>query len=100
MLYNISKSLFGTRSMFTLPSAVRLARSGNGYTRKQLLPVCVVHSRASSDKVGRKDQLDLGFNDHIAAFKSKTTMELVRGLFVYTVCSFDFIVENNMKVSS
>jgi hypothetical protein len=45
------------------------------------------------------DPLDLKFNDPIAAFKSKTTTELVRAYFVYQMCSIEYIVENNMKVS-
>ncbi|KAM0727682.1 Proline dehydrogenase 1, mitochondrial [Formica fusca] len=44
------------------------------------------------------DPLDLKFNDPIAAFKSKTTMELMRAYIVYQMCSIEYIVENNMKV--
>ncbi|XP_011054081.1 PREDICTED: proline dehydrogenase 1, mitochondrial [Acromyrmex echinatior] len=44
------------------------------------------------------DPLDLQFNDPIAAFKSKTTMELMRAYFVYQMCSIEYVVENNMKV--
>jgi len=44
------------------------------------------------------DPLDLKFNDPIAAFKSKTTMELMRAYVVYQICSIEYIVENNMKV--
>lgn len=50
-------------------------------------------------KVGRKDPLDTSFNDPIAAFKSKTTFELVRGYLVYLICSSETLVENNMKVN-
>lgn len=49
---------------------------------------------------GRKDPLDTSFNDPIAAFKSKTTFELIRGYLVYMICSSETLVENNMKVSS
>lgn len=45
------------------------------------------------------DPLDLKFNDPIAAFKSKTTTELVRAYLVYQMCSIEYVVENNMKVS-
>lgn len=48
---------------------------------------------------GRKDPLDTSFNDPIAAFKSKTTFELIRGYLVYMICSSETLVENNMKVS-
>lgn len=44
------------------------------------------------------DPLDLKFNDPIAAFKSKTTMELMRAYVVYQMCSIEYIVENNMTV--
>jgi proline dehydrogenase len=51
-----------------------------------------------AQKVGRKDPLDTSFNDPTAAFKSKTTFELIRAYFVYTLCSSEYLVENNMKV--
>ncbi|PBC30882.1 proline dehydrogenase 1, mitochondrial [Apis laboriosa] len=44
------------------------------------------------------DPLDLKFNDPIAAFKSKTTKELLRAYVVYQLCSIEYIVENNMKL--
>jgi hypothetical protein len=47
---------------------------------------------------GRKDALDTSFNDSHAAFKSKTTFELIRGYLVYLICSSETLVENNMKV--
>lgn len=46
----------------------------------------------------QRDPLDVSFNDPIAAFKSKTTWELVRAYFVYIMCSSEYLVENNMKV--
>lgn len=46
----------------------------------------------------QRDPLDVGFNDPIAAFKSKTTWELIRAYFVYLMCSSEYLVENNMKV--
>uniref|UniRef100_A0A182P2P6 Proline dehydrogenase n=1 Tax=Anopheles epiroticus TaxID=199890 RepID=A0A182P2P6_9DIPT len=46
----------------------------------------------------QRDPLDVGFNDPHAAFKSKTTFELIRAYFVYVLCSSEFLVENNMKV--
>lgn len=55
--------------------------------------------RAASATTSKKDNLDITFNDHVAAFKSKTTLELARGYFVYSLCSVNFLVENNMKVS-
>lgn len=46
------------------------------------------------------DPLDLKFNDPVAAFKSKTTKELLRAYVVYQLCSIEYIAENNMKVSN
>lgn len=45
-----------------------------------------------------RDKLDITFEDARAAFKSKTTWELLRAYIVYTLCSFETLVENNMKV--
>lgn len=50
--------------------------------------------------VGQRDPLDTGFANPIAAFKSKTLMELIRAYVVYMICSSSYLVENNMKVSS
>lgn len=52
-----------------------------------------------SKSVHPKDPLDLSFNDARAAFKSKTTWEIVRAYIVYQLCSYETLVENNMKVS-
>ncbi len=53
---------------------------------------------AQTKKAGRRDVLDTSFNDPYAAFKSKTTYELIRAYFVYMLCSSEYLVENNMKV--
>lgn len=45
-----------------------------------------------------KDPLDLSFNNPNAAFKSKTTFELVRAYVVYLLCSSTYLVDNNLKV--
>ena len=46
----------------------------------------------------RRDALDVTFEDFQASFKSKTTMDLIRAYFVFTFCSMDVIVDNNLKV--
>ena len=56
--------------------------------------------KAKTPPTGRKDPLDTSFNDPIAAFKSKTTFELIRGYLVYVICSSETLVENNMKVGN
>lgn len=45
-----------------------------------------------------KDPLDLSFEDPEASFKSKTTWEVLRAYIVYSLCSSEYLVENNMKV--
>ncbi|KAL0267260.1 UNVERIFIED_CONTAM: hypothetical protein PYX00_009582 [Menopon gallinae] len=45
-----------------------------------------------------RDELDLSFNDSEAAFKSKTTGEILRAVIVYQLCSIDFLVEYNMEI--
>lgn len=44
------------------------------------------------------DILDTSFNDAEAAFKNKTTWEIIRAYIVYSFCSSSYIVENNMKL--
>jgi len=46
----------------------------------------------------KKDSLDLSFEDHSAAFKSKTTWEVLRALFVFQICGINVIVDNNEKL--
>jgi proline dehydrogenase len=45
-----------------------------------------------------RDPLDLTFEDHVAAFKSKTTWEILRAYVVYAMCSSEYLVEHNMTV--
>lgn len=47
----------------------------------------------------RRDPLDLTFANPEAAFKSKTTWEVLRALIVYQLCSSSYLVDNNMKVN-
>eukprot|EP00090_Calanus_glacialis_P001001 TRINITY_DN10726_c0_g1_i1.p1 TRINITY_DN10726_c0_g1~~TRINITY_DN10726_c0_g1_i1.p1 ORF type:complete len:667 (-),score=208.06 TRINITY_DN10726_c0_g1_i1:229-2229(-) len=46
----------------------------------------------------KKDSLDLSFEDHSAAFKSKTTWEVLRALMVFQVCGINVVVDNNEKL--
>jgi len=46
----------------------------------------------------KKDELDLTFEDHGAAFKSKTTWEVLRALMVFQVCGINVVVDNNEKL--
>ena len=54
----------------------------------------------SNPMLNRKvDELDLGFMNHNAAFKSKSTWQVFRGYIVYQLCSIGPLVENNEKVN-
>ena len=44
-------------------------------------------------------KLDLTFEDNKTAFKSKSSMELLRGYLVFQLCSVNFIVQNQKMVS-
>lgn len=47
-----------------------------------------------------RDQLDLTFNDARQAYRSKSTWEILRAYIVFRLCSVEYLVENNQKVSS
>ena len=47
-----------------------------------------------------KPKLDLTFEDSKTAFKSKTTLELMRGLLVFQLCSINFLIENQKPVNA
>lgn len=44
------------------------------------------------------DELDLTFLDHKAAFKSKTTWQVLRAYLVFNLCSIKPLVDNNEAV--
>lgn len=46
-----------------------------------------------------KPKLDLNFEDSRTAFKAKSNLELLRGYLVFQLCSLNFLVENQKKVS-
>lgn len=46
-----------------------------------------------------KDPLDLTFSNTKQAYKSKTTLELVRALIVLKLSSYDILIDNHAKVS-
>ena len=54
---------------------------------------------AEAAKLGpQRDELDLTFTDTRAAFQSKTTWEVLRGVLVYTLCTSRYLVDNNAMV--
>lgn len=49
--------------------------------------------------IRRKDPLDLSFGNAEAAFRSKTSLEILRAYVVFSLCSSNYLVENNLKVN-
>ncbi|CAG7730752.1 unnamed protein product [Allacma fusca] len=45
-----------------------------------------------------RDSLDLTFNDAKAAFRSKTTIEILRAYIVFKLCNVSYLVNNNQKL--
>ena len=43
--------------------------------------------------------LDLSFNSAQEAYRSKRTSEIARALLVFNLCSFDFLIQNQKRVS-
>jgi len=83
------------------PPSLRLVAQVRGYATSSSTAATDVkkqRQQQQSPLPRQIDPLDLKFNDPIAAFKSKTTMELMRAYFVYQMCSIEYIVEHNMKV--
>nr|XP_012232887.1 PREDICTED: proline dehydrogenase 1, mitochondrial isoform X1 [Linepithema humile] len=89
-----------TAAVVTRTPSLRLVTQVRGDTRGYATTAAtdIKKQRQQQSAVPRQiDPLDLQFNDPIAAFKSKTTTELMRAYIVYQMCSIEYIVENNMK---
>lgn len=67
-------------------------------TAKLKVASSALGAATAQNAAAQRDPLDVSFNDPIAAFKSKTTWELMRAYFVYLMCSSEYLVDNNMKV--
>ncbi len=86
---NISHKTLLTSSILPRSSSVLQTRN-----RATALPV------REKAEVGVELKPDgvLDFDNFQQAFKSKTTLEILRALMVFRLCSFDFLVDNNKKV--
>jgi len=58
--------------------------------------ISVVKDLPSGER--KTDELDLTFLDHHAAFKSKTTWEVLRAYIVFNLCSIKPLVDHNEKL--
>lgn len=75
-----------------------LVGESSAHQRSQLKGNLLIRNASTAAATPQRDPLDVGFNDPSAAFKSKTTFELIRAYLVYLMCSSETLVENNMKV--
>lgn len=80
----------------TSPTTTTTIANGNNNNNKA--PAASTNNYTTTATASPKDPLDVTFEDAKAAFKSKTTHELLRAYLVYTLCSIETLVENNMKV--
>lgn len=85
-------------SAFRSPADKKSGSDGNGLEKNKNVILTSGREQSTTTAIGQRDPLDTGFADPKAAFKSKTTFELIRAYIVYTLCSSEFLVDNNMKV--
>jgi len=85
------KSTSATRSKSSVAPTVETL--GVGLGKQDILEESV-----NDKELRKKDVLDLTFEDHGAAFKSKTTWEVMRALLVFNVCGVNMIVDNNERL--
>lgn len=85
----------GTRGLASPPPALSMGINKRQSDINNDSKTSAVPSVSSS---GRRDPLDLSFDNAEAAFRSKTTLQVLRAYLVFTLCSSNYLVENNMKV--
>ncbi|XP_050710663.1 proline dehydrogenase 1, mitochondrial-like isoform X2 [Eriocheir sinensis] len=100
------------RSLATCVSAHRYSRACWGLSRSPLLGVqarlkstpaaALVEENTAVEAPphddNHREELDLTFCDHQAAFRSKTNAEVVRALLVFKMCGIPYLVKNNEKL--
>ncbi|KAJ1523987.1 hypothetical protein ONE63_010532 [Megalurothrips usitatus] len=94
------KSLEPLRAGFLpLSTSSAAAKSASAAAATEALRVGQTGADQASQatKGQRRDVLDASFDDAHAAYKSKTTWEILRAYIVYTLCSSTYLVEHNMQ---
>ncbi|KMQ99396.1 proline dehydrogenase mitochondrial-like protein, partial [Lasius niger] len=99
LLENVTAAAASATTTATRTPPLRLVTQVRGYAASAADAATDVKKQQQQQPASPRqiDPLDLKFNDPIAAFKSKTTKELMRAYFVYQMCTIEYIVENNMK---
>jgi len=94
----VKKIHFSCRSFHNIrsPKSNLLALLNNGLQKHQASTASAPSELET--KGYKRDALDTSFNNPEAAFKSKTTWEVLRAYIVYTLCSSSYLVEHNMEL--
>jgi len=75
--------------------AVQLKNLMVYFQKGYILRHCLISRFKHSVSSRTSDNLELNFDDYRTAFKSKSTLGLLRALTVYNLCSVKYLVDNN-----
>lgn len=81
---SIFSNEFGRHKYSNAATAIKVADDNRAYS--------VV---AKTNPTHNQDKLDLGFNDGIQAYRSKSTWEIARAYIVFKLCSVGILVDNS-----
>jgi len=59
----------------------------------------IIDNKSETQNIPERDDLDLTFSDARQAFRSKSTLEIIRAYLVFKLCSIHFLVDHNEKVN-
>lgn len=90
--------LSGGGLRFTFASARRTERQSAANRRTGASGERGGDSGSGSGSGSGATQSCINFNQAQEAFKSKTSLELLRSLVVFKLCSYDFLVDRNKEV--
>ncbi|XP_035208773.1 proline dehydrogenase 1, mitochondrial-like isoform X2 [Stegodyphus dumicola] len=100
--YGMAVTLIAWRTLIIHNNSCKISKVKELYSRlKFTIDVSrsfALNSRNKASSSPQRDSLDLTFENTKDAFKSKTTWELIRGLFVLKLSTYDYLVENHEKL--
>ncbi|XP_076586926.1 proline dehydrogenase 1, mitochondrial isoform X2 [Chaetodon auriga] len=92
------------RSTVTSTSAAQTESQGDVSSRGGARPETTTRSRPGQpgrggrDGTGAADEIYVDFEQTREAYKSKDSLELLRSLVVFKLCSYDFLVDKNKEI--
>ena len=89
-------SVFNSRNESSPKKPTLSVNSPTNYIKMQCAKPRAGHDVSHVDSV---TGLDLSFTDHVTAYSSRTTWELVKARMIYGLFSRKFVVENNQLVN-